>query len=279
MLEYTKQATMKKLIVIFLFLSTLINAQSFTNPSFEIWGNPNACAVNASPAFWMNYSIECVAVDEANFPLCPTSIPPNPSDGSIYARACASMNGGEGIYQNVSGFTVGSIYQITFDYAGSNLAGGSDDVQWHLYIDDVDVNQTPAFASSDSIWATRTFTFIATMPTHKIGVRAYSVTNFSGAGSAALDNFTLSNLTSIEAMSPGVSVHEFPNPCKEKFTLELNNNLESELIVYDLLSRKVFQQKLVKKLTVNTSSFQKGLYMYEIRCQGVICKKGKLVKE
>ncbi len=160
-------------LLILFFICATVNGQTITNPSLENWGVPNSCEINLAPDGWSGYSTGGVDPDEANFPLCPSTIPSAASNGNIYARCVAYPLGGEGMFQIISGFVIGNSYQVSFDYAGSNLFGGYDDIDWHLFIDDIDLNQTPVYHSTDSTWITHTYYFTATMTSHKIGVRLF----------------------------------------------------------------------------------------------------------
>jgi len=184
---------MKKILIIAcLWFPGSLNAQNFMNASVELWGIPGVCEVNIQPDDWTNYTNGGIGPDEANFSICPTTIPPNASNGNVYARMYAQDNtSGEGMFQNISGFVPGNVYDISFDYAGSNLYGGTNDSRWHLFIDDVDVDQTPVFQSTEINWSSHSFSFTASATTHKIGVRLYTTPNPTSTGSGAIDNFTL----------------------------------------------------------------------------------------
>lgn len=190
-----RKVNMLSLFIFAVGCSSISNAQTILNGSLEKWGDDHVCEINLTPNDWTNYSTGCLALDEANFLICPTTIPPNASHGNIYARACAGPDwqGGEGLFQDVSGFVAGQSYTLHFDYAGSNLYGGSDSVKWRIYIDDTLVDQTPYFSSAKNTWSAHAFNFEATQTTHKIGIRAYFIfPSTTGDGSAAIDNISLS---------------------------------------------------------------------------------------
>jgi gliding motility-associated-like protein len=98
--------------------------------------------------------------------------------------------------QNLSGWTVGDTFLISFNYAGSNLFLGSSDVRIHLFIDGIDIAQTPAFSSTSTIWQNFNHWFIPSTPNHSIGVRTYTVNPFTD-GSAAIDNISVYTCTSM----------------------------------------------------------------------------------
>ncbi|MEO8148060.1 MAG: T9SS type A sorting domain-containing protein, partial [Bacteroidia bacterium] len=70
-----------------------------------------------------------------------------------------------------------------------------------------------------------------------------------------------------------------PNPVTDKLNVTINNNQLSEIILYDITSRKILQQKFTTSTTLNTSQLAKGIYIYELRDKGGVVKKGKVVKE
>lgn len=186
------------LFLLALITQSFLFGQSFVNPSFEEWGNVTYCDSNSAPNNWSDYSNGALGMDEVNFNFCGTTIPMNASLGMVYARSSSvSTTTGEGMFQNVSGFTIGEQYQISFDYAGTNIYGGTNSSQWHLFIDDVEVDVSPIFLSSEANWLPHSYTFTASSTTHKIGFRAYTVDN-SSTGNAAIDNLNLSSTAGIQ---------------------------------------------------------------------------------
>lgn len=188
-------------LTILVFPATWLPAQSFLNPSLENWGDPTLCNVNSAPDGWDNFSNEGQSFDEANFALCPTTVPSAAADGNTYGRAYVEdVNSGEGIAQTVNGFTPGNAYEVSFDYAGSNLFPGSNDVLWQIHLDGQLADATAAVSSSEATWQQHTFTFTATSPVHTLGFRAVTANNLS-SGSAGIDNFSISVLP-IDAEDP-----------------------------------------------------------------------------
>jgi type IX secretion system substrate protein len=275
MKEMNKQYT----IVIFIIICNICNAQNFLNASVENWGNPNSCEINTPPDNWTDYSNGSgLGSDEANFSLCPTTIPPNASDGNVYARMYAGVGlTGEGMFQNVSGFVINNLYQITFDYAGSNLYSGTGDLQWHIFIDDADSNQTPVFGSAVTTWNTHTYYFTATAVTHKIGFRAYSTTTATGSG--AIDKISLSQALAIDHTDSDRNISIYPNPVTDHLNIAVINNDFSEITLYDIASRKLLQQQFTNTVTLNTAQLAKGMYLYEVKNKKGVVKKGKVVKQ
>lgn len=172
-----------------------ISAQSFQNASLESWGGPGTCLVNTAPDSWLSYNSEAADFDECDFAFCGSTIPAQAAQGAIYGRAYSgSVPDGEGIAQVVAGFEPGNEYQVSFEFAGSNLFPGFTASQWHIFLDDVDVDQTIAFSSTEMQWSTHVFSFIATSTSHLFGFRACKAES-GGPGSAAIDNFQIQEVT------------------------------------------------------------------------------------
>lgn len=69
----------------------------------------------------------------------------------------------------------------------------------------------------------------------------------------------------------------FPNPFSNKLNVSVIG-IQSEIIIYDLSSRKLLQQKFLNSACINTEKLAKGIYVYEIRKGNNVIKKGKAVK-
>jgi gliding motility-associated-like protein len=177
-------------------------AQSFQNGSLESWGPTTTCGVNTVPDGWLSFSNGGQNLDECDFSICASTIPAQASEGNSYGRAyAATLTTGEGIAQQVDGFIVGNEYEVSFDFAGSNLLPGSDNCRWHIFLDNVEVDATIVFSAAEAQWSTHTFTFIANSTSHVLGFRAFNATQGSG-GSAGIDNFVITNITPEEIVPP-----------------------------------------------------------------------------
>jgi hypothetical protein len=69
-----------------------------------------------------------------------------------------------------------------------------------------------------------------------------------------------------------------PNPFSEKLNISINSNQPSEIIIYDMNSKKVFYKTFTNSVSVNTQSFAKGIYIYEVKNKNGYLNKGKIVK-
>ena len=187
---------------LFVLLSASAGAQEFNNFSFEVWGVDGVCEVNTPPDGWMGYSTAGDEFEEGNFSICASTIPFNAADGNSYGRAYAeNATTGEGVVQELSGLIPGNIYQLSFQFAGSNLYPGINSIEWHVFIDDVDIDQTVAVSSDEATWTLHVLQFAASSPSHFIGFRAFTVDG-SGSGSAAIDHIILEDITPEEEVLP-----------------------------------------------------------------------------
>jgi hypothetical protein len=86
----------------------------------------------------------------------------------------------------------------------------------------------------------------------------------------------------------------FPNPATDRITVEITSpqsaaggasasssplGARGEIILFDIASRKLMQQKFTGSATLNIENLAKGIYIYEIRNEKEVVKHGKIVKE
>ncbi len=88
---------------------------------------------------------------------------------------------------------------------------------------------------------------------------------------------TITGITNLQSSIFNVQLS--PNPVTNKLNVKTNNNELSEIILYDISSRKLLQQKFTNSVSLNTEQLAKGLYLYEVRNKNGLCKKGKVVKD
>ena len=70
----------------------------------------------------------------------------------------------------------------------------------------------------------------------------------------------------------------YPNPIDDMFTVKTTNPLSSEIIIYDVVSKKLFQQTFTGSVSLNAKFLSKGIYFYQVRNNREMVK-GKIVKE
>ncbi len=89
-------------------------------------------------------------------------------------------------------------------------------------------------------------------------------------------------IENISAANDDISI--YPNPATNELNIETSNDEVSEIILYDITSRKLLQKEFIKTINLNISKFAKGIYIYEVRnnsdsYRSRFIKKGKFVKE
>jgi Secretion system C-terminal sorting domain len=71
----------------------------------------------------------------------------------------------------------------------------------------------------------------------------------------------------------------YPNPFVDKLNVNVEGGESSEIIIYDLMGRKMLQQEFTSLLSLDMEMVSSGVYFYQIRCGTTVCKQGKLVKD
>ncbi|HYV54141.1 MAG TPA: T9SS type A sorting domain-containing protein [Chitinophagaceae bacterium] len=86
-------------------------------------------------------------------------------------------------------------------------------------------------------------------------------------------------IESVQQIINGSNTVIFPNPFCEKINVNANDTYQSEIILYDILSRKLLQHTFTNSTTLNTEQLAKGIYIYEVRNKNGMIQNGKVVKE
>ncbi|MEP7169801.1 MAG: T9SS type A sorting domain-containing protein, partial [Bacteroidota bacterium] len=95
-----------------------------------------------------------------------------------------------------------------------------------------------------------------------------------------IDDVSVTDCTvGIDEINENTIVNIYPNPVYNELNIKMDNIELSEIILYDLTSRKLLQQKFTNSVTLNTEQLAKGIYIYEVRNKNGVIKKGKVVKE
>ncbi len=80
--------------------------------------------------------------------------------------------------------------------------------------------------------------------------------------------YSLNNLTTtgIEHSSENNSVSIYPNPSNGLFTVELNNNQNSSITVFNTLGEKIIEEKLSNSITAfDLSNIPRGVYFCQVK--------------
>ncbi len=223
----------------------------------------NGCTVTGSPA---------------GYPL---------SNGAAYGDTL-----GVSLSQAVSGLTPGSVYVLEF-WAGGESDGLGSFVNKGLFAVDLGFGNTflrcKPTGPHTGIGTRFLIQFKATASAHTVKFTNWGHISFS-ATELILDNvrlYTPNHLPpTISACSSDgvtnisdepVSVDVYPNPVSNELTVKTSTNESSQIIIYDMLSCKLFEKMFTNTVTLNTETLSKGVYMYEVKNKkGVV--KGKVVK-
>jgi hypothetical protein len=90
----------------------------------------------------------------------------------------------------------------------------------------------------------------------------------------------LSSLAGVNEFTTGNISQVYPNPVKEKLTINLNNTIEKgELVIYNVLGQTLLKEKLDKRNTFDVSELGSGLYTYVLLNNKQPVQSGKIVIE
>jgi hypothetical protein len=71
----------------------------------------------------------------------------------------------------------------------------------------------------------------------------------------------------------------YPNPISDQLNIQMSNYEQVEVILYDLTFRKLLQQEFSHAITLNTGHLANGFYLYEIRDENNLLKRGLVLKQ
>ncbi|MBK9043119.1 MAG: T9SS type A sorting domain-containing protein [Saprospiraceae bacterium] len=94
-----------------------------------------------------------------------------------------------------------------------------------------------------------------------------------------VDAFQIISLTVNNDISKNQIFSIYPNPFEKELNVALINNEVSEIILYDIASRKIMQRQFTNSDSFSTEQLAKGMYLYEIRDRNGLYTKGKVVKD
>lgn len=158
---------------------------------------------------------------------------------------------------------------------------------------------TPQILSSPGVFLSDTLNWMEISGTYTAhgGEKFITIGNFSTDANTdtmylinnhSIHDKALYNIDDISIVECNVGIDEvkdeemfeiFPNPITSTLTIQTNNNEPSEIILYDLSSRRLLQQTFTTTTTLNTEALAKGMYIYKVRNKKGISKTGKVIKE
>jgi hypothetical protein len=193
-------------------------------------------------------------------------------------------------HMEINGYFDSTLFQNIIVSPGTNLAisfahrgrGG---------IDTLSVSAGPVggpytilgnFGTGNTAWGYYTVNYIVPNLGNNYSIRfnpIYDAAGIQGYGNF-IDSVTVcaTNVGMNESADP-YPVSISPNPFNDMINLSSGKNEEMQLTLYDITSRKLFEQSFNSSLSLNTAEFSKGIYYYEVRDKRVLIKNGKIVKQ
>jgi len=75
------------------------------------------------------------------------------------------------------------------------------------------------------------------------------------------------------------TVNVYPNPFTNQFTVQLSDNGQTTILLYNFVGQQLWQQTFTNSTTINTEQLADGIYFYELRNDKGVIKTGKVVKQ
>lgn len=96
-----------------------------------------------------------------------------------------------------------------------------------------------------------------------------------------LDNLELDYTVGLtESLTKSLNVQIFPNPTTDQITFDLEQELQGDLIIYDVLGREVLNLKINgNRIVADMQHLESGNYLYRIIQDCAILKSGKITKK
>jgi len=57
----------------------------------------------------------------------------------------------------------------------------------------------------------------------------------------------------------------YPNPAKDYFTINLDNNEKSDLKILDITGKVVYERNFSKEINISTEKFKEGIYFVKVK--------------
>jgi len=241
-----------------IFCSFNVNGQLINNGDFENW--PPGCPYNTPPINWDNWSTD-LGPDQAG--TCAGSV--ISQSGNSHLNLVWHVTPGlyEGISQQVTGFTIGQSYQLSF-YARENdgLYANISPSVLDVYLDNTRIMSTPELTIA-SIWTNYTVNFTAFANIHTIRFRVNDGSTGT-AGAAGVDNVTLTQLTAVYNSLDERLYEIYPNPVMDELKINLYTNEAADLTIFNMVGEMIYENTVVDNTTVSMSHMRRGIYFVEL---------------
>jgi hypothetical protein len=94
-----------------------------------------------------------------------------------------------------------------------------------------------------------------------------------------IDDVTITTITGINEQNQNILINVSPILFHEKLIISISNGELSEIIIYEIASKKLLQWKFTNSISLNTEQLAKGIYLYEVRNKNGVIKKGKVIRQ
>ncbi len=112
----------------------------------------------------------------------------------------------------------------------------------------------------------------------------YLYTDTNGCSNTSSAQIFVDACTGLNTAPEASNITLTPNPFDTYLRVTTIANAESEILIYDISSRKLLHQQFTNSASLNTEQLAKGIYLYEVRNKNGpdsyrVIKKGKVVKD
>ena len=252
------------------------NAQTIVNADFEQW-NGN-CPYNTIPTGWTNFSTS-LGPDKAG--NCTGSVAPFSGDAHMNLVWYSSTGLIEGATQTISGFTIGTTYDLAFQAINDQgLYSFGAPVFCEVYVNGNVIFTTPELFDGGA-WTAYTASFVATNDTMTIGFKVKN--GLSGtSGSLGIDAVSFLNLMGNKASDMNKDITIFPCPMNELMHIKLPDPFKyfCKITLYNNLGENVYAQMSnvdQPEFVLDVAQLTKGIYFVQCNIDGKVYYK-KVIK-
>lgn len=256
----------------------------------------------------------CTSVATITVALVTNSITPTFNTGSI-AASCVGVNDGTAWTRTVT--PAGLVLPLSYSWSPSAqttqtataLAAGDytcfiTDGNGCTYTRTVSVGPTkptelpitvapslticPATTTTLSVQGVPSYTWSTGANTSSIVVTPTVTTDYTVTGTSFLGCTVMSTVTIVTSTATCLGLNEsdflsasvYPNPAKDMITVSLAKNYDNcSIQVFDAYGKLVLTEQLIGiETTLQTGKLQNGIYFYQIKANGLIISRNKLVK-
>jgi len=197
---------------------------------------------------------------------------------------------GVSLSQTVNGLTTGGIYILEFWSGGEKKTCNCYNYgMFAINLGFGNIFLTDPMTWPDSGIGTRyVIVFAADSSSHTIKFTNWGHIGLSGNGTELiLDDVRLFAATEgnnicgngINDLPQNTIATIFPNPATNLLTITTTSTQPSTIILFDIASRKLMEEKFSGTATLSIEGLAKGVYLYQVRDEKGVVSRGKVVKE